>query len=175
LLLIVREPASADSKFCRSSELFPALGATTAGVATIFSTAAARWPGDRCTYRCTLLSVRQPPGSWTVRKSTPAATRREANVCLNAGCLVLPARRPERRLPRLHGSHGRRHLRLDSGVDRRAGACHKPSDHLLPDAIVAGEAARRSRPHMELPDRREPSLVIPISRRHLGRGLGRQS
>ena len=69
---------SAESKSRRSSEPFMALGATAVGAATIFSTAAAGWSGDRCAYRCTMLSVRHPPSSWTVRKSTPADTRREA-------------------------------------------------------------------------------------------------
>jgi len=82
---------AADSKFSRSSVALAARGAA-AGTATIFSTAAAKWPGDRCAYRFTMLRARHPPSSWTVRKSTPAATRREAKVCLSA-CQVTPSRR----------------------------------------------------------------------------------
>ena len=37
-------------------------------------------------------SVRHPPSSWTVRKSTPATTRREANLCRRE-CQVTPSRR----------------------------------------------------------------------------------
>jgi hypothetical protein len=60
-----------------------------------------------------MLRVRHPPSSWTVRKSTPAATRREAKVCRRA-CHVTPSsraasfspvRRPERGLCGCHGPY----------------------------------------------------------------------
>jgi hypothetical protein len=53
---------------------FSAVGATSR------STAAWRCAGARCAYRCTIESVRQPPSSLTVSRSTPAITSREAKV-----------------------------------------------------------------------------------------------
>src|SRR5437660_11210374 len=41
-----------------------------------------------------MLDVGQPPSAWTVRKSTAAATRREANVWRGATCYVTPSIRP---------------------------------------------------------------------------------
>src|SRR2546427_5171614 len=38
------------------------------------------WPGERCAYRCTILSVFQPPSALRASKSTPSIASREAKV-----------------------------------------------------------------------------------------------